>query len=137
MINVQQIINMVQAFQDGLQKNLCVLEKLLEYNKLEFGEIAKGFQTRSADKLQAVFEGSVTTETEIKLRDSTNYYPRDGFVANIGDEPFKVVLVGTRGQNTAPITIPPNVSYAIISPIDYIKIQPIGGLPAAYQVSVV
>jgi hypothetical protein len=136
-MNPIQIFQTIQSFQEKLHENLCQLVKINKYNALEFGEINQAFVPRSADKLQYVKEGKTTTELNVDVRGGSGYYPRDGYVANLGDDPFQVILVGTRGQSTTAFTITPNTSYAINSPIESVKIIPVNSLTAFYQVSVV
>lgn len=137
MFNIPGISTLIDDFKKSLFDNLCQLLKMNRYNALEFGDISETFVPRSADKLQFVKEGKTTAQLDVDVRGGSGYYPRDGYVANLGDDPFQVILVGTRGQSTSAFTITPNTSYAINSPIEEVKIIPVNSLTAFYQVSVV
>jgi hypothetical protein len=137
MFNLSQIMQIIGEFQKGLQENLCQLQLLVKYATLEHGQIPDNFQKRSANKLQYVKEDTVTVNTSVKVREGGGYYPRDGYIANLGENPFQVILVGENNQRTSKFTISPNVAYAIRSPIEQIEILPVASLPAFYQVSVV
>jgi hypothetical protein len=135
--------NIITGFQNALTENTkkltCVDEKLgllVTYQQLDLGKLGEDFKPRDANKLQYVREDTVNGEVELKIRDDAGYYPRDGYIANMGDEPFKVILFGvSTGDQTREFTVPPNVSYAIRSPISKIKIT--ATQPTIYQVSVV
>jgi hypothetical protein len=138
--NVQKIIDDFQkALSGNTEKLSCVdakLGMLIKYQQLDLGKISEDFTPRDANKLQYVREGTVNGEVELKIRDDAGYHPRDGYIANMGDEPFKVILFGvTTGDQTSEFTVPPSVSYAIRSPISKIRIT--ATLPTIYQVSVV
>lgn len=137
MLNIPGVSNIIENFKQSLADNYCQLLKLNKYNSLEFGDINENFVPRSADKLQFVKEGKTAIALDVDVRGGSGYYPRDGYVANLGDDPFQVILVGTRGQSTSAFTITPNTSYAINSPIEEVKIIPVNSLTAFYQVSVV
>lgn len=138
---VQNILDQItKALAGNTAKLDCVEKKLNEinrYQQIELGKLGE-FSPRDANKLQFVKEKNVTEIEEILVRDESGYYPRDGYIANLGDEPFKVILYGVRtDQTTTEFTITSNTAYAIRSPVSKIKILPQGGNAAFYQVSLI
>jgi hypothetical protein len=138
---VQNILDQITRALAGNTAKLDCLEKKLNeinrYQQLELGKLGE-FSPRDANKLQFVKEATVNEPTDVNIRDEGGYFPRDGYIANLGDDSFKIILYGTRAdQTTGEFTITPNTSYALRSPIGKIKIIPIGGNSAFYQVSVI
>lgn len=135
-MNVFEIANMVGDFKNSLERNLealrCIWNEVKlnrRYNELEFGVLRPEAETeiRDADQLQYIFEERITQETTVDLHDKLGYHGRDGFIANLGDDAFQVVLIGKRDSNvTQKFTIPPNTSYAIKSPISKVRIYLVG-----------
>lgn len=140
---VQKILDDFQKTINGNTEKLNCLETkmglILKYNELEFGKInPDGFSVRDANKLQFVREKSITAEEVLDVRQDSGYFPRDGYIANLGDDSFKVILFGIAAdQTTSEFTITPSTSYAIRSPVGKIKIIPLASTTAFYQVSVV
>jgi hypothetical protein len=135
-VNIVQIMNMVNDFKNSMADNLKALEciwkeiKLVRrFNELEFGVLRPENETesRDADQLQYIFEEMITQEKTVDLHEKLGYHGRDGFVANLGDDDFQIVLVGKRASNqTAKFTVPSKTSYAIKSPISKVIVYPVG-----------
>jgi hypothetical protein len=136
------IAKLNQSFAENLNALKCIYgqaKRQERYSELEFGRIGDGeLVVRSVDALQFVDEATVTQDVTVDVRQGSGYFPRDGYVANLGDNPFMCVLVGaTSDRITAKFTVVPGTSYAIRSPISAVKIFPIDAQEAFYQVSAV
>ena len=135
-MNIIQVMSMVNDFKNSMVDNLKALECIFKeiklvrrFNELEFGRLRPEAETesRDSDQLQYVFEAVLAVETTLDLHEKLGYHGRDGFIANLGDDAFQVVLIGKRETNvTQKFTIPPNTSYAIKSPISKVRIYLVG-----------
>jgi hypothetical protein len=143
-MNIVEIMNMVGQFKNSLADNLKVLECIFKeiklvrrFNELEFGRLRDEVESeaRDSDQLPYIFEDTLTDQHTEDLHEALGYYGRDGFVANLGDDPFQIVLVGKRsGNQTSKFTVPPSTSYAIKSPISKVIIYPVAAT-AVVQIS--
>lgn len=59
-----------------------------------------------------------------------------GFYANLGDVPFKVVLVGVGGQVSTAHTVPPGTTISLTCLVSQIIVEPGADGPAFYQIYV-
>lgn len=149
-MNPREIMQMIQSFAKNLESNLeaiwCMVKlqkRLLSFKEIEFGRLPEELNPetlKSVDQLQYNAEGATEAGKQfiVEVRKNAGYYPRDGWISNTGEEPFKYILTGVRDDSvTNPLTIYPNQSHAIRSPISKVTITPLTiSAVAAWQLSV-
>lgn len=89
---------------------------------------------RAMVALPVVFEDTVTEATTCDVLERAHRYACAGFYANLGADPFRVVLVGHDGQQTAPHTLPPGATVQLSGFVSKVVVQPVDGAPAFFQV---
>ncbi len=89
---------------------------------------------RRLASLPVIVEASATERTEINVEKyNQGRAVSRGFYANLGDSPFRVILVGVGGQVSAPHTLPPSTTISLTCLISKVIIDPSSDGPAVYQ----
>lgn len=109
--------------------------RILEF---EFGVVDKKdsnlLSPRRLTTLPLVFEDKTKKIKEINLEDMAQGRGLSrGFYANLGNQPFKVILVGVNDQVTNPHTLPPSTTINLTCLISKIIIEPLEGEEAYFQ----
>lgn len=107
--------------------------------KQEFGTVPQTsgleFAPRSLVQLPVIDELKITDQKSVDLKTmAQGRFISRGYYANLGDNPFKVVLVGVNGQKTIAHTVPPSTTINITAYLAEIIIMPVDGLEAHYQI---
>ncbi|WP_157442845.1 hypothetical protein [Deinococcus misasensis] len=147
MAMLPQLPGMVRELQCQLPGVLQELKSLVQSGRRtaavleqEFGVVGPQenpkFAARSLAALPLIEEGMTTTvDVVLNLEQlSQGRYPSRGFYANIGDNPFGVVLVGTDGRPSKAHTLLPGTTINITCYLKEIIIKPIEAQEAKYQV---
>lgn len=120
-----------------VQQDLRVLRRGWAYqNGLSPNTTDDRFQPRILTRAPFALEETVTTtrvigEEEI-LRGLQNRYSADGFYANIGNDPYRIIITYADGGVVAR-TVPAGTNYALTSFVNSVQIDSLGGKPAVFQ----
>lgn len=143
---VQQIFNSLTEKLDGNLKELrCIWEQLSlanKYNAFSLGalpEVDDLGSNRNFYRVPFVREAGTAKATEITqrilvpVRRDAGYYPRDGSIANLGDEEFQFIVT-SKDNNSERVTCLPGTNYTISTPVKEITILELNNNPARYQI---
>jgi hypothetical protein len=143
---VQQIFSSLTEKLDGNLKHLDCIQKEAHlanrYNAFSLGVLPeqddlgsnRNFYrvpyVREAHTAQA---SEITDRILVPVRQDAGYYPRDGSIANLGDEEFQFIVTSKDG-NSERITCLPGTNYTISTPVKEITILELNSNPARYQI---
>lgn len=88
---------------------------------------------RTMTQLPTVYEGPTSEEKRLDMHTDTGRYATAGFIANIGEEPFKFVLLGVDNAPSGHITMPAGASMQLPCIVSGLIVLPVDGKPAGYQ----
>ena len=97
-------------------------------------EAAERFTPRLITTLPYVAEAVTTGRVELQVEQEHGRPVTAGFYANIGENPFRVALVGVDGRTTAEHTLPVGSTIQISCAISRVIVAPIEAQEATYQV---
>lgn len=143
---VQQIFNSLTEKLDGNLKELhCIWEQLHltnRYNAFSLGVLPEQddlgsnrnfYRVPFVREAHTALASEITKQILVPVRQDAGYYPRDGSIANLGDEEFQFIVTSKDGSSER-VTCLAGTNYTISTPVKEIKILELNSNPARYQI---